>query len=67
VFGIEFHALRDFFGGLSTVMPTTASVEADFSIINWEKDDFRTSLTEMSLEGIKHSNQYAYMAQFRHQ
>jgi hypothetical protein len=42
-------------------------VEADFAIINWEKDEFRTSLIDMSLEGIKHSKQYAYMAQLRHQ
>jgi hypothetical protein len=42
-------------------------VEADFSIINWEKDDVRTSLTDMSQEGIMHSKQYAYMALLRHQ
>jgi hypothetical protein len=61
VFGIEFHALRAFCGGLSTVMPTTVSMEVDFSKINWEKDDFRTSLTDISLEGIMDSKQYANM------
>ena len=34
-----FPKLMDFCGGLATAFPNTASVESDFSIINWEKDD----------------------------
>jgi hypothetical protein len=48
-----------------TVFPGTASVEADFSVINWEKDEYRTSLTNISLEGILHAKQFRELAQFR--
>ena len=44
--------LREFCGGLASAFPNTASVESDFSVINWEKDDNRTSLTDFSLEGV---------------
>jgi hypothetical protein len=64
VFGIEFQVLRDYCGGVSTSNATTASPEADFSNINWEKNYFPT---DMSLERIMHTKQYACMAQLRHQ
>ncbi|KAI2502209.1 hypothetical protein MHU86_12261 [Fragilaria crotonensis] len=48
--------LKQFFGGLANVFPGT--VESDFSLINWEKDDYRTILTDLSLEGILHCKQY---------
>ncbi len=54
----HFEQLKRFFGGLATVFPGTATVESDFSLINWEKDDFRSSLTDLSLEGILHCKQY---------
>jgi len=50
--------LKDFCGGIATVFPNTATVEADFSNISWEKDDFRKSLTYLSLEGILQCKQY---------
>ena len=55
--GGRFDELRDFCGGLSTAFPTTSTVESDFSLIKWEKDEYRTSLTDLSLEGILHSKQ----------
>ena len=57
-FDNRFEPLKRFFGGLATVFPGTATVESDFSLINWEKDDFRAQLTDLSLEGILHSKQY---------
>jgi hypothetical protein len=54
----QFALLKRFFGGLASVFPGTATVESDFSLINWEKDDYRASLTDFSLEGILHSKQY---------
>ena len=57
-FDKKFAPLKQFFGGLATVFPGTATVESDFSLINWEKDDYCSSLTDFSLEGILHSKQY---------
>ena len=54
----HFEPLKRFFGGLATVFPGTAAVESDFSLINWEKDDYCTNLTDLSLEGILHCKQY---------
>jgi hypothetical protein len=50
--------LYDFFGGLATVFPGTATVEADFSELKWTKDDFSVSLSGFSLEAKLHSRQY---------
>jgi hypothetical protein len=54
----HFKHLKEFCGGLATAFPGTSSVESDFSIVTWEKDDCRTSLTDMSLEGSFHSKQF---------
>lgn len=59
MFDSKFNPLKVFFGGLGTVFPGTATVESDFSLINWEKDEYRSWLTDLSLEGILlHSKQY---------
>jgi hypothetical protein len=34
------------------------SVELDFSVLNWEFEEFRQSLTEFSLQGIMQSKQF---------
>ena len=54
----RFNDLRDFCGGIATVFPNTASAESDFSVLGWEKDGYRESLTDLSLEGIMHCKQY---------
>jgi hypothetical protein len=61
----KFHPHRGFCGALATVFPGTASVEADSSVIKWEKDEYRTSLADISLEGILHAKQFRELAQFR--
>ena len=53
-----FKRLNEFCGDLATAFPGTSSVESDFSILNWEKDDCRVSLPDFSLEGILHSKQF---------
>ena len=52
-----------FCGGIASAFPGTATVEADFSIVKWEKDEFRMSLTNFSLEGILHSKQFEKLAE----
>ena len=56
--GGRYDDLRDFCGGLSTAFPSTSTVESDFSLVKWEKDEYRTSLTDLSLEGILHTKQF---------
>ena len=56
-----FLTLREFFGGLATAFPDTSTVESDFSIVKWEKDNSRVSLADLSLEGILHANQFKQM------
>jgi hypothetical protein len=53
--GNRFPYMLRFAASLANVMPGTATVEADFSTINYEKDDHRSALTSLSLEGILHS------------
>jgi hypothetical protein len=47
-----------FAGGLASVFPGMSTVESDFSIIGCEKDKYRTSLTDFSLEAILQSKQH---------
>lgn len=54
----RFPHLQKFCGGLASAFPNTATVESDFSVIGWEKNECRTSLTDFSLEGIQHAKQY---------
>ena len=41
----RFKSLEMFCGGLATVFPGTSTIESDFSIMKWEKNDARTTLT----------------------
>ena len=56
--GSKYPRLYSFFGGLATAFPGTSTVESDFSIIGFEKNDYRTSLTNLSLEGILQCKQF---------
>lgn len=56
--GSEYDDLKQFCGGIASVMPGTSSVEADFSLINWTKDPHSQNLTDFSLESILHCKQY---------
>ena len=59
----RFEILRDFNGGIATVFANTASVESDFSILGWEKDAYRLSITNLSLEGVIQCKQYEKLSQ----
>lgn len=58
VVGSRFRMLKIFCGGIATVFPNTATVESDFSRLGLEKNEYRHSLTDFSLEGVLHSKQY---------
>ena len=62
--GARFGKLKEFCGGLATVFPGTATVESDFSVLNWEKNDHRVNLTDLSLEGIFHAKQFDMIQSF---
>jgi hypothetical protein len=49
LFGQRFPKLSQFCAGIATVFPGTSTVESDFSVLNWECDEFRSSLTDFSL------------------
>ena len=59
----RFNALRDFCGGIATIFANTATVESDFSILGWEKDEYRMSLTDLLLEGIMQCKQFELLSQ----
>jgi hypothetical protein len=42
--------LKQSCGGLASVFPGTATIESDFSALKWEFDEYRSRLTEFSLE-----------------
>jgi hypothetical protein len=46
----RFSMITELYGVLATVFPGTATVESDFSIVNWEKSDYRSALTDLSLK-----------------
>jgi len=40
------------------VFPNTTTIESDFSILGWEKDEYRKSLTDLSLDSIIQCKQF---------
>ena len=53
----RFLHLRDSCGGFGSAFANTTSVESDFSVLKWEKDDFCQSMTNLTLEGIFQTKQ----------
>jgi hypothetical protein len=54
----QFPKLREFSSGLATIYPGTTRVESEFSILRWEKDEYRSAVMNFSLEGIMHAKQF---------
>lgn len=54
----RYPTLIEYCGGMASVFANTATVEADFSVVGCEKNDKRTSMTDVSLEGILHCKQW---------
>jgi hypothetical protein len=44
----RFKTLRQFCGSLATAFPNTTSAGGDFSLMKWEKDEHRMTLTSLS-------------------
>ncbi len=63
VAGNEFGYLRQYCGGIASVMAGTASVESDFSRINWIKDAHSSSMTDFTLESILQCGQHDILSQ----
>lgn len=57
----RFLSLLEFSGGIASIFPKTSRVEADFSTIKREKNVLRQSLSDFSLEGILHANQFSVL------
>jgi hypothetical protein len=55
--GRRFANLFEFCGGIATLCPGTSTVESDFSVLRWEKDAFRKSLSDFGLEGVLQAKQ----------
>jgi hypothetical protein len=58
----RYDVLRDFCGGIATVPANTATVESDFSVLGWEKDEHRMCLSDLALEGIMQSKQFELLS-----
>jgi hypothetical protein len=56
--GTRFAKLRQFCGGLATVFPGTATVESNFSPLKFERDEFRSPLTELLLKVSRNANNF---------
>lgn len=56
--GSRFIDLCEFCGCIATIFPGTATVESDFSVLRWEKDNFRKSLSDFGLEAVMQTKQY---------
>ena len=63
----KFDILRDFCGGIATIFHNTGTVESDFSVLGWKKDEYRQSLMDISLEGIMQCKQFELLADLIHQ
>ncbi|CAN5966279.1 unnamed protein product [Sphagnum jensenii] len=62
--GSIFPNLMEFCGVLATIFLGTSTVESDFSVLRWEKDNFRKSLSDFGLEGVMQSKQWTFLEQF---
>jgi hypothetical protein len=47
-----FPEMMEFYGGLASPFPNTATIESNFSFLKWEKDLHRSNITPFSFEGI---------------
>jgi hypothetical protein len=48
------------------VFSGTATVDSDFSMLKWEYDEFRSTLSELSLEGIMQCKQFKKVVELQH-
>jgi hypothetical protein len=65
-FGQRFLKLRQFCAGIATVFPGASPVESDFSVLKWEGDEMRSSLTDFSLEGVMQCKHFKQPQSMKH-
>lgn len=65
-FSNRFKASLAFCGGLPNVFLGTATVECDFSKINLKRNDYRSHLTDLSLEGLLQGKQFDVLRKLSH-
>jgi hypothetical protein len=63
--GSRFPNLMEFCGVLATIFHGTSTVKLDFSVLRWEKDNFRKSLSDFGLEGVMQLKQWTFLKQFK--
>lgn len=59
----RFPNLVEFIGGLASIFSGSSTVESDFSVMGVEKDCYRQCLTDISLEGVMQSKEFASLQQ----
>ena len=55
----------NFFGGLASVFPGASTVESDFSLFGYGKDEYRSSLTNFCLEAVLQCKQYELLRKIK--
>ncbi len=50
--GARFPNLMDYYGVVATLFSGTSMVESNFSVMLWEKDEYRKVLSDFGLEGV---------------
>jgi hypothetical protein len=63
---LGFQKFRLFWGGLATVFSGTATVAFNFSVLMRRYDEFRSSLTELSLEYIMQGKKFRMLIKLYH-
>lgn len=54
----QFCKPRQFVGGLTSMVPNKTTAEADFSLMGYEKNEYRQSLIDFSLDFILLAKQF---------
>lgn len=57
----KYKDLLEFAGGFASIFPNTSTIEADFSHLKYEKDIWRKCLSDLTLQGILHCQQFPLM------
>ena len=59
-----FEILYNFYKEIVMIFVNIVFVESDFSILGWEKNKYRLTIMDLSLEGILHCKQYKKLGGF---
>jgi hypothetical protein len=59
--GIRFPNLMDYYGVVVMLFPEINIVESNFSVLRWEKDEYRKALSDFGLEDVLQTKQYFFI------